>query len=783
MCQQNAYTYSLKFIPVMLLFTALAGMIDGKVTGSNEKSKGQQSPQIEFCAIPAGSFVMGADMDPKYIAAGKEEGWRSIFIQDEFPQRKIKLTHPFEISKYEITNAQYEQFDPSHKSWRGKFRNISIGDNEAVVYVSWEEASAYAAWMSKNDIQFDYRLPTEAEWEYTARAGTRTPFNNGVTGDIYDLNPFDSVQMKRMNYQWPYPFTYTNGVRKWVTWLPEKCVGVEDVYPDARQIKDVDLTVGQSGPNGFGLFDMQGGVEEWVWDWYGPYCQYDTVNPAGYRSGDFKVTRGGSHNNHIQQTRPANRMSAAINDKNYFLGFRVVRVPKTGQSFNKLPEQPVYPWASKVSTKKYAWADESDRPFFSITSLYELVPALKDGSHYGSDKQLAQFGFDKSVMLPLLTGPLYSHNHSPTIEWCENGDIIVSWFSGESEIGPELTLLASRGKRQADGSLQWTPPAKFLKAEDRNMHSSNILNNSVRISSKRDAKFVLHQMASIGLTGRWDKLALGYRRSTDNGATWTPVKMILDPDHGPNAGASMQGNMFQTEDGMLAFVTDDKGDSFAGTGSLVVSTDNGENWERRGYSRETPDSLRIAGGHAVVVEIEDVNHDGRRDLMAIARDGGAYYSGKAPESISVNGGITWQRSPSVFPSVSTGQRMTMLRLRYSALPGSIHGTKPILFTGFADDSIRARDGEGKMNYITGLYAALSFDEGKTWPEQYRKVISNLKGPDTLNLAIAPWQRTALLTKTKGQNEGYMSSAQTPDGTIFLTDGKIVYSFNLKWLME
>jgi len=315
------------------------------------------------------------------------------------------------------------------------------------------------------------------------------------------------------------------------------------------------------------------------------------------------------------------------------------------------------------------------------------------------------------------------------------------------------------------------------------MHSSNILNNSVRVDSKWDATLTLHQMASIGIAGRWDKLALGYRKSTDNGATWSPVRMILDPDHGPNIGASMQGNMFQTTDGMLAFVTDDKGDSFAGTGSLVVSTDNGQSWERRGYSGVTPDSLRIAGGHAVVVEIEDVNSDGKRDLMAIARDGGAYYSGRAPESISVDGGNTWKRSPSVFPSVSTGQRMTMLRLRYSGLPTGIQGTKPILFTGFASDSIRARDGEGKMNYITGLYAAISFDEGKTWPGQYRKVISNLKGRDTLNLPIAPWQRTALLSKTKGQNEGYMSSCQTPDGTIYLTDGKIVYSFNLTWLME
>jgi hypothetical protein len=259
--------------------------------------------------------------------------------------------------------------------------------------------------------------------------------------------------------------------------------------------------------------------------------------------------------------------------------------------------------------------------------------------------------------------------------------------------------------------------------------------------------------------------------------------MILDPDHGPTGGASMQGNMFQASDGMLVFVTDDKGDSYAGTGSLVVSTDNGQTWERRGYSGVTPDSLRIAGGHAVVAEINDVNEDGKKDLLAIARDEGAYYAGKAPQSISMDGGNTWKRSPSVFPSVGTGQRMTLLRLSYSAVPAGTTGSKPLLFTGFAGDSIRAKDGEGKLSFVTGLYAALSFDEGKTWPEEYRKVISNLRGSDTLNLSIAPWQRTTKLARTKGQHEGYFSSGQTPDGTIYLTDGKIVYAFNLSWLME
>ena len=310
--------------------------------------------------------------------------------------------------------------------------------------------------------------------------------------------------------------------------------------------------------------------------------------------------------------------------------------------------QPKKPYEKNVNKDKYNWEKPIKQPRFSISSLYELVLMKDDGTHYGTDEQLVQFGFDGQKKKPLLTGPLYTHNHSPTIAWAGNGDLLISWFSGESEIGTELTLLASRGKRQKDGTLKWTYPSEFLKAADRNMHSSNLLNNALSTEENPGSEFTIHQMASIGVAGRWDKLALGYRKSLNNGETWSPVKMVLELDHAQNDGASMQGNMLETKDGTLIFVTDDEGDGTSNTGSLVVSTDNGNTWVRRGHSSTTPKNKRIAGLHAAIVEINDIDNDGINDLMAIARDAGKYYSGKAPKSVLLMVGIPGQECLLIF---------------------------------------------------------------------------------------------------------------------------------------
>lgn len=185
-----------------------------------------------FKRIEAGSFRMGSDNgDP-----------------DEQPVHSVQISRPFQLSAYEVTNVIYEQFDPGHRKLRGKL-GFSKDDEEAVIFVSWHEAQAFCDWLSEKE-GLPYRLPTEAEWEFAARAGTLTEFHTGDT--------FPRSQHRNQRESW-FPD-------------PERSRREEEVVP---------LTVGCFPPNAWGLYDMHGNVEEWVNDWYGPYKEETQTDPVG----------------------------------------------------------------------------------------------------------------------------------------------------------------------------------------------------------------------------------------------------------------------------------------------------------------------------------------------------------------------------------------------------------------------------------------------------------------------------------------------------------------------
>ncbi len=227
--------------------------------------------------IPAGSFTMGTAQPPM-------EDW------DEAPARCVSV-QAFRISATEITNAQYEAFDPSHRSLRG-YQGFSKADDEAVVMVSWEEATAYCQWLSQRTGQL-FRLPTEAEWEYACRAGTESDYNTGDT--------FPESQWK--------------------------------VQKNTRYKEPVSLQVAQFEPNAWGLYDMHGNVEEWC---------LDAVSSSPASTGDLRAVRGGSHNTPVRYLRSANRSASVPADRSVLLGFRVVEGPTSTESAPSVPVAPLF---------------------------------------------------------------------------------------------------------------------------------------------------------------------------------------------------------------------------------------------------------------------------------------------------------------------------------------------------------------------------------------------------------------------------------------------------------
>ena len=207
---------------------------------------------MQFVRIEPGTFMMGsADANlTDELTSGKE--YLKDGDWDEQPVHQVNISIPFHIGIYQVTNAQYEEFDPDHRELRGKI-GFSQDDDEAVVFVDWHDATRFCEWLSEKE-GLPYRLPTEAEWEYACRAGTTTHYHTGDTlPDVFHKNVGES-------------------------WYPDegRSRGAEEVVP---------LHIGKTPPNAWGIYDMHGNVEEWCQDWYGPYEAHPQIDPCGRRNG------------------------------------------------------------------------------------------------------------------------------------------------------------------------------------------------------------------------------------------------------------------------------------------------------------------------------------------------------------------------------------------------------------------------------------------------------------------------------------------------------------------
>jgi formylglycine-generating enzyme required for sulfatase activity len=230
---------------------------------------------MKLVLIPAGEFMMGSP------ANEAERGG------DEGPQHRVKITRPFYMGVYLVTQAKY-------KAVMGVNPSQFKGEINPVEEVTWNDAVEFCRKLSEKTGQ-TVRLPTEAEWEYACRAGTTTPFNTGET-----------ISTDQANYWGNY--TYGSG---------SKGVWRRKTVP-----------VGSFAPNAWGLYDMHGNVEEWCQDWYGPYQAGEAVDPLGAATGEYRVTRGGCWDYNPGACRSASRFWGPPGYQGYDIGFRVACAPR-----------------------------------------------------------------------------------------------------------------------------------------------------------------------------------------------------------------------------------------------------------------------------------------------------------------------------------------------------------------------------------------------------------------------------------------------------------------------
>jgi formylglycine-generating enzyme required for sulfatase activity len=272
-------------------FTGMSVVEVGTIIGiATETRTVQPAVPANFVRVEGGTFFMGSNNGD----------------DDEKPVHSVTVKS-FYISKYEVTQKEWreimgttlrQQRDMAEKSWP----LYGEGDNYPMYYVNWYEAVEYCVKLSLkegltpayrgsgNNITCDwnangYRLPTEAEWEFAAKGGTKDYLSTEYSGS--------------------------------------NSVGAVGWYKDNNG--NSTQPVGTKAANSLGIYDMSGNVFEWCWDWYGSYSSGAQTDPRGPASGDYRVLRGGSWFSYGQYLRSACRDGYNPSYWDGSIGFRLVR--------------------------------------------------------------------------------------------------------------------------------------------------------------------------------------------------------------------------------------------------------------------------------------------------------------------------------------------------------------------------------------------------------------------------------------------------------------------------
>ena len=240
----------------------------------------------EMALIPPGTFLMGSDASEK---DGKD---------NEKPRHAVQIAYPFAVGAHEVTLAEWEACvnDGGCSSVPLERHGESDGGKRPVTHVTWHEANAYTEWLSGRT-GMDYRLPSESEWEYVARAGTTTPYSSGV-----------AITSKQANFDGRYDWRVGSAL-------------TPNVYMGRT------LEVGLLEANAFGLHDIHGNASEWTLDCYVSHYRGapEDGRPRDTESCVRRVVRGGSWKDKPWDIRSARRTADVPDGGSSQIGFRVIR--------------------------------------------------------------------------------------------------------------------------------------------------------------------------------------------------------------------------------------------------------------------------------------------------------------------------------------------------------------------------------------------------------------------------------------------------------------------------
>lgn len=212
------------------------------------------------------------------------------FVRLKYP---VTISRDYWLAKYEVTQGEFMAVLGRNPS------NFAGDTNRPVEKVTFFDALNYCATLSQREREagrlpagYEYRLPTEAEWEYACVAGTTNRYGFGSDTNVADQ------------------FAWT-----------------------AENSDATTHPVGSKKPNTWGLYDMHGNVWEWCLDWFAPYPAGPLTDPAGPATSKFKVFKGGGWNQEIEYARAANRFMMSPSNGIHFVGFRIVlgQAPPSGK--------------------------------------------------------------------------------------------------------------------------------------------------------------------------------------------------------------------------------------------------------------------------------------------------------------------------------------------------------------------------------------------------------------------------------------------------------------------